>query len=216
MQVQGNLNNVTQIATGSSGHSLALRADGTVWGWGNNRGGQVGDGMSGPHLIRPLPVLATSPRVPTGNIIALEAGSVHSVALVDDGTVWTWGSNVVAQLGIGTPAFQNATAIAAAGGNTYALHEDGTVWAWGQNLSGQLGIPPSARNHATPTQIQNLDNVVAIAAGPSHAVALREDGTVWSWGSNTWGQMGNGDGGNRHPYVEIIPVQAQGLYGVTA
>ena len=130
-----------QMAVGSD-HTAALKSDGTVWTWGGNSSGQLGDGTIAGHT--------TPQQVPglTG-VVAISAGDSHTVVVKNDGTVWAWGDNTFGQLGNGT-TIQSTTpqrvssltgviTIAAGGNVTLALKSDGTVWAWGRNDSGQLG-----------------------------------------------------------------------------
>ncbi len=174
---------------------MALKSDGTVWAWGHNQFGQLGDHR---YADRHTLVLAHG----LTGAIAISAGTVHTVALRDDGTVWTWGRNCSGQLGIGSQFTVRSTptqvdgltgvvAIAAGNHHTVALKEDGTVWAWGRNSDGQLG-DGSFTNRWTPVQIQHLDEVTAITAGGMHTLALRDDGMVWAWGRNEQGQLGEG------------------------
>jgi len=181
------------IATSTGGnHSVALKKDGTVWTWGLNRTGQLGNGTTENAAI-PLKVSGLS------EVTAIATGGAHVVALKKDGTVWVWGGNQSGQLGTGdqqdrlTPTrlqgLENVTAIAAGVYNTSVLKSDGTVWSWGFNGSGQLGIGSSKRSR-TPVQVSGLGDVTAITAGNWHVVALKRDGTVWAWGNNDAGQLG--------------------------
>ena len=190
---------VSAIAAGE-GHSMALKSDGTVWTWGWNRDGQLGDGTttrrSTPARVKGL----------TG-VTAISAGSYHTVALKDDGTVWTWGQNLFGQLGdgtYGTSAYKKtpvqvtgiteAIAIASGSQFTMALTRDGTVWVWGNNFGGVIGDLQLYPKGCSPIPVQKsgLAEVAAIAAGTDHALALVRDGSVWTWGENGWGQLGGG------------------------
>lgn len=214
VQVQG-LNNITAIATGDWHYTVALRDDGTVWTWGNNRAGQLGNGTSGLDDYRTIPGLVQD----LDNVIAIAAsatsGSAHTIALRNDGTVWAWGSNSAGQLGDDTTTarttpvqvqnLDDVTAVAAGGRHTVALRSDGTVWAWGSDSSGQLGISCTTRLSVNrrPMQVYNLDDVVAIGAGASYTMALRSDGTVWAWGEGLLGD-GNGARVRRTEPVQIL------------
>ena len=124
-----------QIAGGGE-HSIALKSDGTVWAWGNNWVGQLGDGTTS-HRSTPVQVSGLS------GVIAIAGGGYHSIALKSDGTVWAWGWNEYGQLGDGTTSHRSTPvqvsglsgviAIAGGGYHSIALKSDGTVWAWGNN-----------------------------------------------------------------------------------
>ncbi|MFZ1548242.1 MAG: hypothetical protein WAT12_14280 [Candidatus Nitrotoga sp.] len=184
---------IRAIAAGTY-HGVALKSDGTVWSWGVNAAcGILGNGTTG---CSGTPVRATG----LERVIAIAAGYGHSVALKNDGTVWTWGYNGEGQLGIGTttdsnipvqvPGIAGVIRIAAAA-NTVALKSDGTVWVWGYNADGQLGNGTHV-NSLVPIQVAGLEGVVAIATGGRNIAALKSDGSVWEWGDNTSGQNGNG------------------------
>ena len=123
----------------------------------------------------------------------------HSIALKNDGTVWTWGHNSYGQLGDGTltnrtnpsqvSGLAAITAIDAGSIHTIALKGDGTVWAWGYNYQGQLGNA-SLANRTTPVQV-SVTGITAIAAGGYHNLALSASG-LWAWGYNLYGQLGDG------------------------
>src|SRR5262249_11378416 len=202
-QVPG-LTGVVAIAAG--GHSLALKPDGAVWAWGDNQYGQLGSGSFTPSAIAsPAPVPGLT------GVVAISAGGGHSLALKSDGTVWAWGWNSVGQLGSGAfttsapygsatpaqvPGLTGAVAISAGGRHSLAIKSDGTVLAWGNNYHGQLGngafTTTDPRGIATPAQVPGPTGVGAISAGGSHSLAIKSDGTVWAWGWNGQGQLGNG------------------------
>jgi alpha-tubulin suppressor-like RCC1 family protein len=173
---------VVAIAAGES-HSLALKSDGTVWAWGWNAYGQLGDGTTS---LRTSPVPTTS----LSNVVALAAGSRHNVALKSDGTVWTWGWNAFGQLGDGTADTSmvpiqvtgipsRVVAVAARGSRTYAVDVLGTAWEFGGDTS-------------VPTQL-DLPSPVTMAVGaPGGWFALTGSGDVWAWGTNDRGQLGDG------------------------
>lgn len=210
-----NLSDVTAIAVGGA-HNLALKLDGTVWAWGYNWAGQLGNGTTTSSYL-PIQVAGLS------NIAAIACGYDHSLALKSDGTVWAWGYNVDGQLGIGNTKpsyipekisdFSDVVAIKGGGFHSLALKSDGTVWVWGSNSSGQLGNGKSgeANNSTTPIKVSNLSGIAVAAGGLEHSLALKPDGTVWAWGYNGSGQLGNGQGGNnkaedREPVQTIINV----------
>jgi len=201
------------IAISARGYrTVALRNDGTVWAWGYNVGGELGDGT---YTNRNTPVQVRD----LTDVKAISAGELHTVALKNDGTVWAWGKNYYGQFGDGTTTnretpvqisgLSDFRTISAGAFNTVAIKNDGTVWAWGLNSSGQLGDGTTMDSNI-PVQVNDLTDVIAISAGfVSHAVALKSDGTVWVWGSNSYGQLGDGTTMDRN-----TPVQVSGLTGV--
>ena len=200
------------IAAGFA-HSLAVRSGGSVWAWGYNIYGQLGDGTT-TRRSTPAQVQGLT------SVIAITAGFYHSLAVRSDGSVWAWGYNTSGQLGDGTltnratpvqvQGLTNVTAIAAGHDHSLALRSDGSVWAWGWNASRQLG-DGTTTNRSIPVQVQGPTSVTAIAAGHDHSLALRSDGSVWAWGLNNYGQLGDGTTLQRS-----TPVQVQGLTSVTA
>ncbi|ACL06695.1 regulator of chromosome condensation RCC1 [Desulfatibacillum aliphaticivorans] len=229
------LNGVLKVAAGER-HSLALTAKGEVWTWGDNSKGQLGDGF---FYERRSPVKVRHIRTnPLENIVGAACGGKHSLAVASDGTVWAWGSNSDGQIGDGTlknrqnprqvmrfgKPLAGVKAVAAGFAHSLALSVDGTVWAWGDNEFGQLG-DCSDYDRKAPVQVMHsvdrpLDNVVAIAAGRAFSLALTRDGEVWAWGNNGVGQLGMGphNGFVRDP----LPVRAangvplKGVRAITA
>ena len=207
--------NVVAIAAGDS-HTVAVRGDGTVWAWGGNGGGQLGDGTTTAHST-PVQV----PRL-TG-IVEVAAGAYHNVARRSDGTIWTWGTNYVGQLGDersggGAPeqvaGVTGVIAVAAGREHTIVLKGDGSVWAWGVNDQGQLGDGTTTAlytGRSSPAPVTGLAGVTRIAAGSTHTLALKSDGTVWAWGENYAGNLGDGTAVSR-----LTPIQVPGLTGVVA
>ncbi|MEA2090747.1 MAG: hypothetical protein U9O83_00080, partial [Campylobacterota bacterium] len=191
-------NNIQAIAAGGS-HSLALLSDGSVWAWGDNDFGQLGNDTK---VDSPTPVQA----IGLTNVQTIAAGEHHSLALLSDGSVWIWGDNSYEQLQQLDPVYKGGyssipvksytlhsgiIAIAAGDNHTLALDSNGAVWAWGENDYGQLGSTSTDSDHNFPIQVVVPGIVEAIAAGANHSLALRNDNTVWAWGSNWSGQLGN-------------------------
>jgi alpha-tubulin suppressor-like RCC1 family protein len=204
-------NEAVQIAAGYS-HSLALKEDGSVWAWGRNDYGQLGDGTT-TNKSSLVQVSGLS------QVTRIAAGDYHSLALKEDGSVWAWGRNSEGQLGDGTTTNKSSpvqvsglsqvTRIAAGYYHSLALKEDGSVWAWGNNGNGQLG-DGTTTNKSSPVQVSGLSQVTRIAAGYSHSLAIKEDCSVWAWGRNDYGQLGDGTTTNKSS-----PVQVSGLSQVT-
>ncbi len=205
----------TEFVSISSGayHTLGLKSNGTVWAWGKNDNGQLGDGTT---TSRSTPVQVGS----LSNIIAVAAGRFHSLALRNDGLVFGWGLNGDGQLGIGNNSSQNApvqmnisnvAAIAGGGFHSLMLKNGGILWGTGSNYRGQLA-DGSTTPRNNPVQNNNFSNVAAISAGFDHSFALLTDGTIRTWGWNLYGQLGDGfsyDSGTNNP-------RNPGLSGVTA
>ena len=188
---------VVQASNGAF-HSLALKSNGTVWAWGRNNRGQLGDNT---EVERDLPV-----RVPgLTQVIQVEAGGMSSFALKSDGTVWAWGYNYT-RTPVQVSALSGIVQLSAGGGHTLALKSDRTVWAWGINAKGELG-DGTTTDRNSPAQVKDITGVVQVVAGgggdTGHSLALKSDGTVWGWGANYNGQLGNGTTGR-----ELHPVQA--------
>ncbi|MBM4165303.1 MAG: RCC1 repeat-containing protein, partial [Lentisphaerae bacterium] len=220
------LTGVTNVAAGSS-HTVALKSDGSVWAWGYNSSGQVGDGTT---TSRNTPVqVKQSGGASLSGVAGIAARENRTVALKTDGTVWAWGDNWAGQLGDGTmttrlnpakvimqdgAALSNVTAVAAGSIHTLALKDDGTVWAWGYNAWGQIGDGTQYTNRLNPVQVLMADRtplsgVIAIAAGNGHSLAVQEDGSVWAWGDNSYGQLGDGT-----TTMRLNPVEIPDFFGV--
>jgi ABC-type multidrug transport system ATPase subunit/alpha-tubulin suppressor-like RCC1 family protein/CRP-like cAMP-binding protein len=207
--------------------SLAVLRDGTVRAWGDNSNGQLGDGTTAKS---PQPVTVSG----LTGIVQVSAGLSHGLALsgprsAHPGTVYAWGNNKYGQLGISPFGGQRlapvavsglnggVTAIAAGKGGDYslALMQNGTVMAWGRNEQGMLGSGSLSYGRSTPGPVQGLTNVVAIGAGGGTGFAVKSDGTVWAWGNDDFGQLGNGkiaQGGFRKGVP--TPQQVKGLQPV--
>jgi alpha-tubulin suppressor-like RCC1 family protein len=183
------------VLAGGENHSLAVSSGGAVWSCGQGSYGQLGAGNTNSVLV--------PQQIPNFNATEVSAGRYHSLALRSDGTVWTWGYNGYGQLGLGTTKQTNFPVkvsslvnVAAIGGGYYhsaAVTQDGKIWTWGLGSYGQLGNGTTNRTQTTPIQVLGLSGQGAsVSAGVYHSVALQSDGTVWTWGYNKYGQLGQG------------------------
>jgi hypothetical protein len=208
------LTNVVQ-ADGGRSYSMALRADGTVYTWGAyTEGGELGNGFQYSTALTPT-------SIGLSNVVQVAAGNSHALALLRSGNIVGWGYNFYGQLGDQTQVLRvvpSATtypgcfvAIAAGYYHTLALRSDGTVWASGYGELGSVGDGTTAAYHTTPIQVPGLTDVVAIRAVGYTSFALKSDGTVWAWGYNVFGQVGDGSGVQRNS-----PVQVTGLTNIRA
>ncbi len=228
------LTGVVAVAADSGGvvccgaNSLAVKSDGSVWAWGGNIEGQLGDGTS---IDRYSPVQVSG----LTGAVAVAGGCYFSLALKSDGTVWGWGANWDGQTGTTTPPSEQGAkvlvlspaqvsgltdVIAISAGSEWgmALKVDGTVWAWGKNRKGQLGDGTSIDRYS-PVQVKELSDptgylsgVLGISGGDgAHSLAVKSDGTVWAWGSNPDGGLGDGS-----TTARLTPVRVSGLTGVVA
>jgi alpha-tubulin suppressor-like RCC1 family protein len=199
------LSGVVAISAGAN-HSMALRSDSTVWVWGMNNKGQVGD-TSTTKRDQPKRIFG-----PTG-IVAIAAGGYFSLALGADGRVWAWGSDDFGQVGDGNPTLDKNTpvligidsviAISASEFHVLALRQNGRIRAWGRNNYGQLGIS-NAFDQSSPIDVLVGPGIVtALAAGSGHSLILDQSGAVWATGNNASGQLGLGDTQNRSTFDSI-------------
>ncbi len=223
----GTLSGVVAIAAGDE-YSVAVKSDGSVWDWGLNEFGELGDNTK-TDSSTPVQVLGPGGTGTLSGVAAIAAGADHSLALKSDGSVWAWGANAFGQLGDntktsrstpvqvlgpgGTGTLSGVVAIAAGEDHSLAVKSDGSVWAWGYNVDGALG-DNTTTNSSTPVQVLGpggtgtLSGVVAVAAGSFYSLALKSDGSVWAWGSNP-----NGELGDDMPYNSSTPVQVLGPGG---
>ena len=180
------------------GYSLALKPDGTVWAWGSNSSGIFGAAT---------PDSSTSPVELPGlsGITAITAGAGDALALSADGHVYAWGDNTYGQLGNGTTSpnstltptevrLESVTSIATGATHNLAIGSDGSVWASGNDSNGQLGDGLTGRVDPTAAKVATIEHTVEIAAGSDHSLVLTADGTLYAFGADGNGQLG--DGGN--------------------
>lgn len=214
--VQVGLSGVTAITTGHE-VTCALRGDGTVSCWGRNRFGKLGVGSTIESSAVPLGVGLTT-------VTSISSGQEHVCAIRAGGRAFCWGRNVDGAVGDGTSTNRftpsqvvgvtgsiNALSVGAASLHTCGVRSDGSGTCWGANTSGQVGDGTSGNVRPNPTGVSNLNDAVAVAPGQVHTCALRADGTVRCWGSNTFGQLGDNT-----TTARVTPVLVSGLTNATA
>jgi alpha-tubulin suppressor-like RCC1 family protein len=220
-------NTVIELAVGYN-HACALKADHTVWCWGANNLGQLGDGTIGglacaigTCLPKPQQVSALG-----STVARIKTGAFHTCAHLQDGSMWCWGQNNEGQVGDGTigdacgsdkckstpvkvAALGNAVAeIAPAGAMTCARKTDNTVWCWGVNNAGQLGRGTAGNSQPVPGQVTALGTATArLFAGDGFTCAQKSDATFWCWGWDGYGQVGDAD----TYYSKPAPLQVASL-----
>jgi alpha-tubulin suppressor-like RCC1 family protein len=201
-----NIDNAIAIASGNN-HVLALLSDGTIKAWGASYAGQLGNNTT-TGSSTPINVSIINNAID----ISAKHGGHHSLALLSNGTVMSWGLNTNGQLGNNSTTnslipilidnLSNVIAISAGVNHSLALLSNGTIMAWGLNTSGQLGDGTNTQSNI-PIQVLNINNAIAISAGSDHSLALLSNGTVMAWGDNTYGQLGDGTNINKSTPILI-------------
>jgi len=194
------ITNWLHVACGYN-HALAVTASGEIYSWGFNSSGQLGNGST---------TLRTSPGTIVGDSydwIKVAAGGDSSAAIKNEGSLWCWGVNTLGILGDGSTITKSSPVSVAGGGFNWekvsmsgsssghcvATKIDGTLWTWGSNSLGQLGAGTTADNRSSPGTVNGGGtNWKDCAAGGNHSAAIKADGTLWTWGGNAAGQLGDG------------------------
>ena len=176
--------------------TAAIKTDGTLWVWGRNYRGQLGTNQQFVFKSTPVTTFAGG-----NNWKSVSCGEEHTAAIKTDGTLWVWGLNDNGQLGINNTTVRNTPVTTFAGGNnwksviaggfhTAAIKTDGTLWTWGYGGYGQLGNNTTG-NFLTPvTTFAGGNNWKSVSCGQFHTVAIKTDGTLWTWGRNDFAQLG--------------------------
>lgn len=213
-----------------SGTACARTAD-TVYCWGDNKNGNLGDGndthqdCAGGTALADCSPAAVPVTIDATLVADLTIGNDHACALMSDGTVMCWGGNAVSQLGLGdqatrdvptlVPGIDDAIAIDAMGGTTCVLHDGGTISCWGVSDVGQIGDGMTSHTagvcggtslvdcQPTPALVMGIDDATSIRLGFGHACTIRESGEVWCWGENRYYELGDGTRMTRHAPVRV-------------
>ena len=207
------LSDVVEMHSGRE-HGVAVTAGGDVYTWGSDQNGQLGRAGTGSAAaqVTGLP-----------DVTSVTTGHYHTLALASDGSIWAWGLNTSGQLGDGTTTTRttpvrvsgitDAVGLAAGRDMSYAIVSGGQVRAWGLNGDGQLG-DGTLTTRTTPVAVTSgLSGVTHLAGGRDHALARRSDGSLWAWGWNAYGQVGDGTVTDR---TSPVPVIGSGVAEVAA
>ena len=210
-EVAQNCEHAGMAISTSGASSFAIQSDNSLWAWGSNNHGQLGDSTT---TNRQYPVRILE------DVIVVSAGVIHTMAIKTDGSLWTWGSNEFGNLGDGTVTIygdfhwdaqynrfdreiiednnqrtpikimEDVVAVSVGWSHALAIRTDGSLWAWGSNSFGALGGDGITTDTHYPIRI--MEDVTAVSAGWTHTMAIRTDGSLWAWGNNEFGQLGNG------------------------
>ncbi len=208
-QMVSGIEDAIQVAVGNA-HSCALLRTGQVRCWGQNNAGQVGDGQT---TNRGFPASVNAPT----DLVQVVAGFGHTCALRNNGGVVCWGAGAQGQIGNGTmtginnmgqpvAGITDAIALSAGANHTCAVRLNGRVLCWGNNASGQVGNGMAGAPVAMPIEVAGIVDAVGVAAANLHTCVVRKTGGVRCWGSNSYGQLGDGSMVNR-----LTPVDVMGL-----
>jgi alpha-tubulin suppressor-like RCC1 family protein len=222
-------------AAGGSGHTLVLKQDGSVWAWGSNDWGQLGQYSWHPHEYKSTPSKVcgwwNGSYYDESRVKMVAAAEDASYAVKYNGTVWAWGDNFWNHLGVylddyyysssevpyamKVSGISSAVSIAAGSDHQVALDYYGRVYTWGRNWDGQLGTGADwTEDCSSPVKLYSLTGIIAVSSGENHCLALQNDGSVWAWGENTYGQIGDGSSGFSND--RFTPVKVSGLPKIKA
>ena len=202
--------NWKQVAAGLFSMA-AIKTDGTLWLWGHNNQGQLGDNTNNNHRSSPVQTISGGT-----NWKQVTCGEWITGAIKTDGTLWTWGMNGRGGLGDNTTVWKSSPVQTVSGGTNWkqvstinsgrmaAIKTDGTLWTWGDNEFGQLGDNSTAHRSSPVQTVSTGTNWKQVSGGRFAAGAIKTDGTLWTWGSNNFGQLGDNSTTNRSSPVQTV------------
>ena len=200
-----------QVSTSNSIHTCAIKSDDTAWCWGNDSSGQLGNGATTGTQSAPSAVSGG------GTWKKITAGYIMSCGIKSDDTLWCWGSDVTGQLGNGAPSSDQISPVSIDGGSTWkdisssnqvtcGIKSDNTLWCWGSDFAGQLGNGAAiTANQTSPSAVTGGSAWKSVSVGSSYTCGIKSDDTAWCWGSDSFGQLGNGaTAGNQPDPVAVV------------
>ncbi len=201
------MDHVASVSFG--GQQAVVKTDGSLWMWGNNSYGTLGNGTT---------EYRSTPQKVMDNVTAVVCGQYDTAVIKTDGTLWMWGNNDNGQLGSywngsidshywqTTPVklLDDVVAVSCGYGFVAAIKTDGSLWMWGENYYGQLGIGTEGEKADRSTPVKVMDKVTAVSCGLSHTAVVDENGCLWTWGRNYQGQLGDGSTVDRSTPVKVL------------
>jgi alpha-tubulin suppressor-like RCC1 family protein len=210
VSVVGGFTDWVFASAGVSGqHSLGIRANGTLWAWGSNANGRLGDGTTTDR---------SSPVSVVGGFtdwVSVSAGRYHSLGVRANGSLWGWSRNTNGQLGDNSITDRSSPVsviggftdwVQASAGTSHSLgvRANGTLWAWGLNTYGQIGDNTATSQRSPVSVVGGFTDWVQASAGSRHSLGVRANGTLWAWGRNTEGQLGDNTTTSRSSPVSVV------------
>ena len=200
-----------KLVSGGRYHTAAIKTDGTLWSWGHNTYGSLGDNTT-THRSSPVQTVTFATNWKS---VSSSSGSYHTAAIKTDGTLWLWGYNNFGQIGDNTRTNRsspvqtvtfgtNWKSVACGDFLTAAIKTDGTLWLWGRNTYGQLGDNTTTHRSSPVQTVAYGTNWKSVGCGFSHPAAIKTDGTLWLWGNNYNGALGDNTTTNRSSPVQTV------------
>ena len=200
---------IWKLVAGGQYHTSSIKTDGTLWLWGQNSYGGLGDNTI-THRSSPVQTVSCGT-----NWKQVACGSLYTAAIKTDGTLWTWGQNPFGQLGDNTSVRKSSPVQTVAGGAiwkqvaagsnfTTAIKTDGTLWTWGLGSYGQLGNNTTTLVSSPIQTVAGGTNWKQVACGSTYTAAVKTDGTLWLWGDNNAGQLGDNTKVHRSSPIQTV------------
>jgi hypothetical protein len=208
VSVVGGFTDWCQVSAGA-GHNLAIRQNCTLWAWGYNGQGRLGDD-SVVNQSSPVSVVGGF-----ADWCHASAGSAHSLAVRTNGTAWAWGVNLNGRLGDGTTVnksspvsvvggFTDWCQVSAGNLHSLAVRTNGTAWAWGYNGQGRLGDNSITTRSSPVSIVGGFTDWCQVSSGDSHSLGIRQNGTLWAWGSGATGRLGDNTVTSKSSPVSVV------------